>query len=306
MKDSREKGFASCLWVLAVFCPLWVLASFSCDLFQVASTDYNPSDLNMVRIPSGSFSMGSIDANAGADEASEHIVTLDSFRISRHEVTQSLFQDIMGYNPSWFVEAGVSDDYPVESLSWYDAVEFCNNISLRDGLDPVYTITMRIPATGHITSATVVAEFEFPSEADGTRKPKNGYRLPTEAQWQYAAIGKTGNTYVWGDSNLAATVAANAWLNVNSGNSVHTAGLKRANSLGLYDMAGNVWEWCWDWYGPYTEAAATNPLGPESGSYRVLRGGGWSDPLSSMRAATRLHLDPGTASTNIGFRVVAP
>jgi formylglycine-generating enzyme required for sulfatase activity len=301
MEQQGEKRSRLRIPTLAALSILWALVSLSCDLFQVASTDYNPSDLNMVRIPAGSFIMGSRDENAGADEAPIHVVTLDSFRISRHEVTQSTFEDIMGYNPSWFVEAGVSDDYPVESVSWYDAVEFCNKLSENESLDPVYTITTRIPATGHITSATVVAEFE---DADGN--PKNGYRLPTEAQWEYAAIGKTGSAYVWGDLSNPAIAETNAWYNVNSGNSVHTAGLKNANRWGLYDLAGNVWEMCWDWYGPYSESAATNPLGPDAGFYRVLRGGSWSDPLSTLRAATRSYMDPVDASKNIGFRVVAP
>jgi len=300
-EEQRMKRLAAWRCFLAVSSVLLTMASLSCDLFQEDSPRSDPSVLIMVRIPAGSFSMGSPSENAGADESPVHIVALDSFRISKHEIAQSLFQELMGYNPSCFTDAGVSDDYPVESASWFDALEFCNKISLRDGLDPVYVISSRIPATGPITSATVVAEFE-----DAGGKPKSGYRLPTEAQWEYAAIGKTGSAYVWGDSNLPETAKANAWYSVNADNSAHTAGLKRANTWGLYDMAGNVWEWCWDWYSTYSEAAATNPRGPDSGSYRVVRGGSWSDPPSSMRAATRWFVDPCSGSKNIGFRIVAP
>jgi len=300
-EERRVKHLAAWRWSLAVSSILLTIANLSCDLFQEDSPRSDPSILSMVRIPAGSFSMGSINENAGADESPVHIVTLDSFRISKHEITQSLFLELMGFNPSWFTEAGVLEDYPVESVGWFDALEFCNKLSLRDELEPVYVISSRIPTTGPIASATVVAEFE-----DSEGNQKNGYRLPTEAQWEYAAIGSAGTTYAWGNSNLAATAEANAWLYVNAGNSVHTAGLKRANTWGLYDMAGNVWEWCWDWYGPYTDAAVANPGGPDSGSSKVLRGGSWSDPLSAMRAATRWFVDPVSGSKNVGFRIVAP
>ncbi len=306
MEDQRMKGLASWPRILVAFGVLCTIGCLSCDWFQDDAPNYGPSDLTMIRIPSGSFSMGSSDENAGEDEAPVHTVTLDSFRISKYEITQSLFQELMGYNPSWFTVAGVSDDYPVESVTWYDALEFCNKISLLEGLEPVYVITLRNPATGPIRSATVVAEFEFPADVDGIQKPKNGYRLPTEAQWEYAALGKTGNVYFWGDSNLPETAKVHAWFSVNADNSPHTAGLKRANTWGLYDMAGNVWEWCWDRYGPYSDAASTNPRGPDSNVDRVLRGGSWSDPLGSMRAAARLYGDPVSVSRNYGFRVVAP
>jgi sulfatase modifying factor 1 len=149
----------------------------------------------------------------------------------------------------------------VEQVTWYDAVEFCNKLSAREDLQNVYTITARSPATGYpITSVTVTTDWT-----------KDGYRLPTEAQWEYVARGGAstlGHTY--SGSNNIDTVA---WYSSNSGSKTHATGGKTANELGLFDMSGNVWEWCWDWYGSYPSGTQTDPVGAASGTIRVYRGG---------------------------------
>ncbi|MDR1903248.1 MAG: formylglycine-generating enzyme family protein, partial [Treponema sp.] len=133
----------------------------------------------------------------------------------------------------------------------------------------------------------------------------SGYRLPTEAEWEYAAKGgnKDYMVYEYSGSN---SVDGVAWYDGNSGNRTHPVGTKAANSLGLYDMSGNVWEWCWDWYGSYTGSAQTDPAGASSGSSRVLRGGGWSNPAGSVRSAFRFLNTPSYRDFILGFRLVRP
>jgi formylglycine-generating enzyme required for sulfatase activity len=140
-----------------------------------------------------------------------------------------------------------------------------------------------------------------------------GYRLPTEAQWEYAAKGGNGSpgNYTYAGSNTIGDVAW-YWDNIpsqtfgNSGYGTQPVGTKQPNGLGLYDMSGNVWEWCWDWYGSYSSTAQTDPAGAASGSYRVVRGGGWSNSASNARSVRRLNLDPYDRGDSYGFRLVRP
>jgi len=185
----------------------------------------------------------------------------------------------------------------VEQVTWYDAVEFCNKLSSADGLQQVYTISGRTPATGYpITSATVTADFT-----------KSGYRLPTEAQWEYAARAGTMTTFYWGNASDDPTAEQYAWYSANSGNTTHGVGQKLPNAWGLYDMAGDVCQWCWDWYADnYPTVAQTDPTGPASGAYRVFRGACWIIPSRGLTSAFRSAVDPNYQYSGIGFRVVAP
>jgi formylglycine-generating enzyme required for sulfatase activity len=133
----------------------------------------------------------------------------------------------------------------------------------------------------------------------------NGYRLPTEAEWEYAARGGNGSpgNFIYSGSNNADAVA---WFSGNSGNRTHPVGTKAPNSLGLYDMSGNVWEWVWDLFGTYPSSAQTDPRGPATGSYRVLRGGFWNSAAAGVRSAYRGGIPPTDRGKNIGFRVVRP
>ena len=213
-----------------------------------------PIEVEMVWVADGSFQMGNPDSSAGwSDERPVHTVTLSGFYMGRTEVTQAQYQAVMGTNPSY--SYGVGDNYPVYFVSWYDAVEFCNKLSASEGRTLAYTV-------------------------DGTNvtwnRPASGYRLPTEAEWEYAAKGGDGSpgNYIYAGSNTVGNVAW-YWNNIpsqssgNPGYGTQPVGTKFPNGLGLYDMSGNVYEWCWDWYGSYTSGEQASPEGASSGSYRV-------------------------------------
>jgi len=235
-------------------------------------------------IPGGSFNNGT------------SVVTLSAFRMSQHEITQSQYQAVMGNNPSYFTSNSDAANCPVEQVTWYDAVEFCNKLSALESRANVYTITGRSPLTGYpITSATVTQDLT-----------KSGYRLPTEAQWEYAARGGTTGTYYWGEATDDATVGQYAWFSSNSSSKTHAVGQKTANAYGLYGMAGNAFEWVWDWYGTYASGAQTDPTGASSGSYRVLRGGAWTISSSYITSAYRGYGGSSDRLNSLGFRVIAP
>ena len=235
----------------------------------------------MVFVPGGSFQMGNPNsAVGGSHERPVHTVTLTTgFYMGKYEVTQAQYRTVMGTNPS--SGYGVGDNYPVYSVSWYDAVNFCNQLSVREGLTPAYTVNG--------TSVT-------------WNRSANGYRLPTEAEWEYAAKGGNGSpgNYTYAGSDNADSVA---WYDGNSGSTTHTVGTKSPNGLGIYDMSGNVWEWCWDWYGYYSSGAQTDPMGASSGSNRVRRGGVWVGSVVAVRSAARYSYDPNGQGDGRGFRL---
>jgi len=229
-----------------------------------------------VLINGGTFIMGNPSSEQGcSDSEVQHQVTVSSFYMSRYEVTQKEYQEIMGTNPSAFK----GDNLPVEQVSWYDAVEYCNARSQKEGLTPAYTI----------------------NGTDVTwNRNANGYRLPTEAEWEYACRAGTTTAYSTG-----ASISDNTgWYDANSGNTTHPVGQKPPNAWGLYDMHGNVYEWCWDWYGDYPTTAQTDPVGASSGSGRVARGGGWGGSAQDVRSAYRLDITPSLRSASLGFRLV--
>ena len=231
--------------------------------------------VEMIDIPGGSFRMGSNDGDS--DEKPIHMVTISSFMMSKYEVTQGQYQTVMGSNPSHFL----GSNRPVETVYWYDAVKFCNALSKREGLTPCYS------GSGINTRCNWNA---------------NGYRLPTEAEWEYACRAGTTTEYHTGNGSSALDRAG--WYPRNSDNQTHEVGRKQANKFGLYDMHGNVWEWCWDWYGSYSSGTQTDPKGPSSGSYRVDRGGGWGYNAWCCRSAYRYGDDPGYRWFALGFRLV--
>ncbi|MDR2149612.1 MAG: SUMF1/EgtB/PvdO family nonheme iron enzyme [Spirochaetaceae bacterium] len=246
-----------------------------------------PSELHFLLIEAGTFVMGSPDYEEGRykDEGPQHQVTISRpFYMSTTEINQREWMEIMETNPSQFK----GDDLPVEQVSWFDALEYCNRRSALEDLNPVYTIDK--------DNNTVICDWTA-----------NGYRLPTEAEWEYAARGGAlrKKNYAYSGSSDVNRVA---WYAENSNAMTHPVGMKQANELGLYDMSGNVWEWCWDYYDWYPTEAQVDPVGPEKSLYRVLRGGGWSEPADGVRSATRggnmpdVHGDGGT--TGGGFRIL--
>ncbi len=238
--------------------------------------------LEMVYVEGGTFLMGDSWGDGFSDELPVHSVQIDGFYMSKYEITQAQYREVMGTNPSLFV----GDNRPVESISWLDAVKFCNELSSREKLELCYTINPYYVGE-------VYCDFN-----------SNGYRLPTEAEWEYAARG--GNQTQWykysGSNNLDDV----AWYYYNSGSQTAEVGLKQPNELGIYDMSGNVSEWCWDWYdlNYYGNTPLSNPTGPENGTNRVLRGGGFKDFVWYVRVVRRASNYPSSRANTIGFRVV--
>lgn len=230
------------------------------------------------------------------DDETQHNVTLDSFYIARYEVTQKEYEEIMGENPSNFK----GENLPVESVTWYDAIEYCNKLSEKEGLTLVYTIN---------------------GENVSWDRSANGYRLPTEAEWEYAA--RAGTTTPFNTEDSIGAEEANFYghypygieENYFSQENLETkpgeyrqetveVGSFSPNKWGLYDIHGNVREWCFDYYGKYDLENTNNPSGPNEGTLRVNRGGGWNDYAKHMRSSYRGSQTPDQAMSNTGFRIV--
>lgn len=237
---------------------------------------------------------------------------VSSFWIGKYEVTQKEWREVMGGNPSEFVR----DDFPVECVSWYDCIEYCNKRSEREGLKPVYRIDKHHQDPNN-TNTRKLDGLKWIIDVDWLA---NGYRLPTEAEWEYAASGgKESMSYEYAGSNTAGQAG---WFYENAGdtqldddswdasklypnhNRTHFVGNKQANELGLYDMSGNVYEWCWDWYDIGLVSNQINGRGPETGSTRVIRGGSWGSYARRCQVGYRNSLTPDSRNSTFGFRVV--
>jgi formylglycine-generating enzyme required for sulfatase activity len=199
----------------------------------------------------------------------------------------------MGSNPS----TSRGDTLPVENVSWYDAIEYCNRRSEREGLSPAYTIDKKRSDTNNLDDYDKVKWLVM------WNRNASGYRLPTEAEWEYAAKGgnKDPMTFEYAGSNSPDGVA---WYFENSGFRSHPVGTKQPNSLGLYDMSGNVEEWCWDWFGSYSSESQTDSVGASSGRERILRGGSYFDDVTNVRSFYRGFTKPSYRSGLYGFRLV--
>ena len=276
--------------------PVTESSSVSSELSSTPTPVSEPTE-GFVLIEGGSFQMGSPDSEPwrSVDET-QHTVTVSDFYISPYELTQAEYEAVMGENPSNFS----GEDLPVENVSWLDAVAYCNARSEQENLTPAYTI-------------------------DGTNVTWNreaaGYRLPTEAEWEYAC--RAGTETPFNTENSPSAEEVNYYGHYpyeiegnyfSQGNLETQPGIYREttvavgsfepNGFGLYDMHGNVSEWVWDYYGAYPAEEQTDPTGPQTGAQRVYRGGGWNDFAKNMRSAYRATLEPELMSFNIGIRLV--
>ena len=217
--------------------------------------------IEMVKVEGGTFMMGATSEmkNPNSNEKPVHQVTLtNDYYMGKYEVTQALWQAVMGSNPSEYK----GDNLPVETVSWNDCQKFISKLN---------SLTGRM------------------------------FRLPTEAEWEYAARGgKESRGYQYSGSSNISDVA---WYDENSGSKTHPVGTKQANELGIYDMTGNVWEWCSDWYSSYSSSSQTNPTGSDSGSARVSRGGGWNCNASYCRLSVRFYYTPDFRLDILGLRL---
>ena len=230
-------------------------ASYSNGTLTVNGIKYN-----MVWVDGGTFRMGATSEQGSeiSDEKPVHSVTLSGYYIGKTEVTQALWQAVMGSNPSYFE----GDDLPVEQVSWDDCQEFIRKLNSLTG---------------------------------------QNFRLPTEAEWEFACRGGNNSRgYKYSGSNYIDNVA---WYDGNSGDKTHPVATKSPNELGIYDMSGNVWEWCADWYGDYSSGRQTNPKGPYDGSRRVGRGGSWFIGARGCRSSDRYFDHPTVRYLNLGLRL---
>ena len=236
-------------------------------VFENQSFTVKGVTFTMIAVEGGTFKMGAQDSDSGgdnydseaySDESPVHSVTLSDYYIGETEVTQELWQAVMGSNPSNFIFSLK----PVENVSWNSCQQFITRLNNFTG--------------------------------------KN-FRLPTEAEWEYAARGgNKSNGYKYSGSNTIGNVA---WHSSNSSSTTHVVKTKQANELGIYDMSGNVWEWCQDWYGSYSSGSQTNPTGPTSGSDRVRRGGGTYSDARNCRVSDRASFGPNNRDDGLGLRL---
>ena len=277
--------------------------------------------LAMVTVPAGSFQRDSTPAN---------ISTITTpFRMSQYEITRAQFLAVMGVDPSDATySTGMTD--PVQQVSWYAAIAFCNKLSIAEGLTPVYYVEGVNFST--LTYGAIPTTYNAAWNAAVATWTNNGYRLPTEMEWMWAAMGATsgsgyaGPTYLTGYGKLFAgndSILANGsggshvigdyawiWENTDAYMKSHpvgtTGGGGHANELGLYDMSGNVWEWCWDLYASYPSGTLSDFRGAASGMYRSQRGDSWSSLASNMAVAVRSYGSPHVSWNRLGLRVVRP
>ena len=240
----------------------------------------------VVTVPAGSFLMGSDPSelelpgwNHAEEQPRHEVIITRRFVLASTEITQALYERVTGHNPS----NAKDPDHPVEKITWLEAVAFANQLSEQQGLEPCYAI-----------------------EGEQVRWPRGpacqGYRLPTEAEWEYAARAGTRTAFAGSDR-----LDGVGWYEGNSGDVLHPVGQLAPNPWGLYDMSGNVWEWVWDWYDPATYGAGSaprkDPVGPAEGRQRVRRGGSWHYSIDFARVANRRHEWPTKGTSVLGLRL---
>lgn len=250
------------------------------------STVSSQKEIKMVLVNGGSFEMGS-ESDLFKDETPKHTVTINSFYISQYEISfddYSAFCNVAGYSEPYGMQG-----FPAANIKWERAVMMCNWLSQRDGFDEAYTIKRKVKEK----IFNVTCDFN-----------SDGYRLPTEAEWEYAAKGgHRSKDYLFSGSNSPYLVA---WFSETYQGIEHKSGELLPNELGLYDMSGNIAEWCWDYYNElyYKNKAVDNPTGPDKGIKRVYRGGTRRDKMVNIELTRRSFLEQNKKNLYLGFRIV--
>jgi formylglycine-generating enzyme required for sulfatase activity len=284
--------------------------------FRLGGTGRCIADGTWVTVRAGSFEMGSPASEQGHndDETQHHVTLTRDYALLSTEVTQGQFEARMGYNPSKFAACG--SNCPVEQVTWHEAAAYCNVLSAAGGYESCFSCGG--------SGKDVVCE---PTASHGSPYQCPGYRLPTEAEWEHAARAGMATATYGGDLDRShlecqrpnAVLDPIAWFCGNSGVTydgavdgrewgglramgTHPVGGKGANPWGLHDMLGNVYEWCWDWYGEYAAGSATDPWGPAAGSSRAFRGGSWLGIARDARAASRYGFGPARRGDALGLR----
>ena len=295
-KSHKKRITAKVGWIIRLIVALTlILIAIGTNIERKKKND---KENELIFVKGGSFSMGSNDGEQ--DEQPVHQVMVSSFYIGKCEVTQAAFSQYMQPEYDWESEYGLGDNYPAYYVSWYAAIKYCNLRSLAEGLTPCYSIS---GSTNPEAWGAVPTPLNATWDAVTCNFSANGYRLPTEAEWEFAARGGVRDQgYKYSGSNDPGSVV---WYDENSGNKTQVVGTKAANKLGIYDMSGNVWEWCWDWYSSiyYSISSKDDPTGPKTGKYRLLRGGSWFYNASVCAVSHRSYIDATYAESSIGFRL---
>lgn len=286
----NKKILCLMLCLLTSLAIMHVFAAEDIPDLSIDSSEVSVDSASMALIEGGTFTMGSpLNEAERYEDETQRQVTINSFYMAKTELTQEDYYSIMGRNPS----ENQDNNLPVENITWYDAIEYCNARSQKEGLTPCYTIK----------NSTVTWD-----------KSANGYRLPTEAEWEFACRANTKTPFSFGDyvedsdANCYNAYgynndASGSWVNNYLGHTVSVDSYN-PNSNGLYNIHGNVAEWVWDWYGAYSEGSVSNPTGPETGNFKIARGGGWNDMPKHIRSAYRSAFPADVHLYSIGMRLV--
>jgi len=268
--------------------------------------DYESPNVGTLKyFPTGTFQR---------DATVSNLSVVSAFRMGKYEITRAQWVAVTGWADPTYVTCSTGTDDPVQQVSWYDAIAFCNKLSLLEGLTPVYAVNEVNFTT--LTYALIPSADNATWNSATANWAANGYRLPTEMEWMWAATGAdtaapgvtntTGYLKAFAGSTGSNAIDDYAWYATNSESKTHPAGTKLPNELGLYDMSGNVYEWVWDWYGPYPTGTQLDYRGLASGVGRVLRGGGWGHAASYCTVALPYGTSPYNRGLSFGFRVVRP
>jgi formylglycine-generating enzyme required for sulfatase activity len=253
---------------------------------ETVTETYTILSTNFVYVEGGTYFNGTSNVN------------VSSFYIDQYEITQSEYQDIMGSNPA--IGYGVGENYPIYNISWYNAIEYCNRRSMNESLIPCYSF---------LTYGTNPDDWPIGWDTSNNHHTyvscdwnANGYRVPTEAEWEFAARGgNLSNNCIYSGSNVIGDVA---WYESNSNGATHPVGTKQANELNIFDMSGNICDWCWDIFGNYPSEIQTDPTGAETGTNRSIRGGSWWHFASNCSVSLRSYAFPTSGNYYIGIRLV--